>query len=760
MKSQTAKLRAQQQHSTGALQAAKTRRASDRRGLIVQVFIAIWILVIGARLVYLQVSDYDRLRGRAERQHQAEIELSPTRGVIYDRNDNELARSVEVKSLYAAPAEIQDANRTADRLSVLLDVDRDALYRRLTSDAVLVAVKRKLTDDEVSRVQALSLPGLRFLEEMKRFYVSGKAAAHILGFVDIDERGQGGLELAYDKLVRGQGGRLVMDVDALNKSYDHSLEKSVPGADIKLTVDILIQHYVEKALAEAIRRTNARAGTVVVVRPATGEILALANYPTFDPNKVSESKDMARRNYAVETTFEPGSIFKLVTYSGALEERLIRPDTLIDCGGGEIRIADRVIHDGHYGTLTASQALAKSSNVAAIKIGMRLGNERLARYIQAFGFGQRTGIELPAEARGLLRDASQWGPTTIGSIPMGHEVGVTAVQAVAAFATIANGGVYIAPHLVDRVTSSSGDLLEQHKSQSRRVVSEQTAAELKAMLEGVVVKGTGKRAQISGYRAAGKTGTAQKVDEVTKRYSKTRYVASFAGFAPVENPEVACIVSLDEPRGAYHGGDAAAPVFAQVVADTLQILGVQPENDLPSGLIADDLHVYDIPRSVIDGGREASEEETDARPALDVAADTNESKDASKQYGSVVVPDLMGKGIREAVALCAKRGLKVKASGEGVVSGQTPSPGALAGENTICIVRLSKQVKKKEKPQIAQADAPPARVVKATRVEKTARVVKAARVEKKEKPKPKTPPAKNATRARAKSPKGTTARTN
>jgi cell division protein FtsI/penicillin-binding protein 2 len=712
------------------------------------------------------VSDYDRLRGRAERQHQAEIELSPTRGVIYDRNRNELARSVEVKSLYAAPADIQDANRAADRLSALLDVDRDALYRRLTSDAVLVAVKRKLTDDEVSRVQALGLPGLRFLEEMKRFYLSGQAAAHVLGFVDFDERGQGGIELAYDKLVRGQGGRLVMDVDALNKSYDHSLEKSVPGADIQLTIDILIQHYVEKALAEAIRRTQARAGTVVVIRPATGEILALANYPTFDPNKVSQSKDAARRNYAVETTFEPGSIFKLVTYSGALEEKLIRPDTLIDCGGGEIRIADRVIHDGHYGTLTASQALAKSSNVAAIKIGMRLGNERLARYIQAFGFGQRTGIELPAEARGLLRDVKQWGPTTIGSIPMGHEVGVTAVQAVAAFATIANGGVYVAPHLVDSITSSSGDLLEQHKGLSRRVVSEQTAAELKAMLEGVVVKGTGKRAQVSGYRAAGKTGTAQKVDEVTRRYSKTRYVASFAGFAPVENPEVACIVSLDEPRGAYHGGDAAAPVFAQVVADTLQILGVQPENDPQSGLVADDLLVYDVPRSAIGGGQEASAEEADARPALDVAAETNESKDASKQYGSVVIPDLMGKGVREAVAMCAKRGLKVKASGEGVVTGQTPSPGALVGEETVCIVRLSKQVKKKELPQVAQADAPPARVekvarvAKVTRVAKVARVPKVARVEKKEKPKPKTRPAKNATRARAKSPKGATARTN
>ncbi|HJQ67578.1 MAG TPA: penicillin-binding protein [Blastocatellia bacterium] len=745
MKSHTAKLRATHQQNTGGLGLGRARKASPKRVIFIQVFIAAWILVIGAKLIYLQVGDHDRLRARAERQHQAEIELSPTRGVIYDRNGNELARSVEVKSLYASPAEIKDAAVTADRLSALLDVDREALYRRLTSDAVLVAVKRKLNDQEVARVQSLSLPGLRFLEEMKRFYVSGQAAAHVLGFVDIDERGMGGIELAYDKQVRGQGGRLVMDVDALNKSYDHSLEKSVPGADVQLTIDILIQHYAEKALADGIRRTGARAGTVVVVRPATGEILALANYPTFDPNKVGESKDAARRNYAVETSFEPGSIFKLVTYSAALEEGLIRPDTLIDCGGGQIKIADRIVHDHPYGTLTASQALAKSSNVAAIKLGMRLGNERFARYIHAFGFGQRTGIELPAEARGLLADVSRWGPTTIGSIPMGHEVGVTAVQGVAAFATIANGGVYIAPHLVSRVTSSSGDLLEQHKSEPRRVVSEDTASDLKAMLEGVVVKGTGKRAQISGYRAAGKTGTAQKVDEVTKRYSNTRYVASFAGFAPVNNPEVACLVSLDEPRGAYHGGDAAAPVFAQVVADTLQILGVPPEDDPGSGLKAADFHVFDIPRAVVAGGSPSSEEEADSRPALDVTA-TNESKDASKRYGSVVVPDLMGKGIREAVALCAKRGLILKASGEGVVAGQTPSPGALVSEDTVCVVRLSKQVlRKREKEEVAQVEARPARAEK----------------REKQKPQPaKGAPAKGATRPRLKLAKGTTARTN
>ncbi|HKG22242.1 MAG TPA: penicillin-binding protein 2, partial [Blastocatellia bacterium] len=409
---------------------SRNERVFDRRIAIIQALVFFWVMAIGVKLVYLQVNEHASLRARAERQQQFAIDLSPTRGVIYDRNGNEMARSGLVKSLYASPAEITGADKIADRLSKLLDVDREALLKRLTSSQVLVAVKRKLKPEEVARVEALAIPGLRFVNEMKRFYVSGATASHVLGFVDVDEHGQSGIELTYDKQIRGRGGRLLLDVDALKKSYDHEIEESVPGVNVTLTIDTLIQHYAEKALADAVRGGRARGGTVVVLKPATGEILALANYPTFDPNQVSESDENERRNRAVENAFEPGSIFKIVPYSAALEEGLIRPDSLIDCGGGQIRIADRVIHDRPYGTLTATQALAKSSNVAAIKIGMRLGNERLARYIEQFGFGKRTGLELPAESRGLTRPASLWGPTSIGSIPMGHEVGVTAVQAV------------------------------------------------------------------------------------------------------------------------------------------------------------------------------------------------------------------------------------------------------------------------------------------------------------------------------------------
>ena len=666
-----------------------------KRLAVVQVLLIIWMAAIGGKLVWLQVKQHDWLVARAGRQHQASIELSPTRGVIYDRNGNELARSVEAKSLYAAPAEIKDPDRAANELSELLAVDRDALYKRLTSAQVLVAVKRRLADREVAEVEKLGWQGLTFVNEMKRHYITGQSAAHVLGFVDTDERAGGGIELAYDKLVRGRGGNLLLDVDAFNKSYNHSVEESVPGANVTLTIDLVIQHHVEKALAEAVRASRARGGTVVIVRPATGEILALASYPTFDPNKVGDSTDTQRQNRAVETAFEPGSIFKMVTYSAAIEENLIRPDTRIDCGGGQIRIADRIIRDHPYGVLTAAQALAKSSNVAAIKVGMMLGNDRFARYIEKFGFGRRTGIELPAESRGLFRPASEWTPVTIGSIPMGHEIAVTAVQTAAAYACIANGGEWLKPHMVSKVTTAYGDVIDEHRPEKRQVVSQATAATLKAMLEGVVMQGTGKAAKLGGYRAAGKTGTAQKVDEKTGRYSNTRHVASFACFAPVENPEIACVVSIDEPVGAHHGGTVAAPVFARVVADALRVLGVAPEGD-PHSMLADDVHTYDLPDMVTDAVPPAPEGDEDLRPSIDIAAEPASDDPASNRFGSIVVPDLVGLGIREAVAMCASRGLKMKASGDGVVAIQNPSPGSLVARDATCRVKLSRDYSRKE----------------------------------------------------------------
>jgi cell division protein FtsI/penicillin-binding protein 2 len=652
-------------------------KPSDHRITIILALTLVWVLVIGGRLVQLQAFQRDKLRSRAGNQQQLVLEVSPTRGVIYDRNGHELARSGQVQTLYAAPSQISDRQSTATKLASLLNVSAETLLKRFAFDKTLVVVKRKLTEQEVAAVKELGLPGLSFVPEMKRYYVTGRTASHVVGFVDIDEHGLGGIELSLDSSIRGRGGRIFVEVDALGKPYSHRAEVIVPGADVTLTIDTVIQHQAEVALEQAVRAAGARNGMAVVIRPATGEVLALANYPDFDPNNPSSSAEDARSNRVVEAAYEPGSIFKLVTYSGALEEGLISPRSVIDCGAGSIVLYGRRVADGHAGTMTATRALELSSNVAAVKVGQSLGRNRLAQYIDLFGFGRRTGVELPAESRGIVREPRDWVPASIAAVPIGHEVGITALQAAAAFASIANGGEWVQPFVVSRVVGSGGILIEEHREDRRRIVSRQTAEELRAMLEGVVLRGTGQLAQVSGYRVAGKTGTAQKVEETTGLYSKTRYVASFAGFAPADNPEVACIVSIEEPRGAHTGRDIAAPVFARIVGGALEILGVPPDQDRRQ--IARGSSQGDLPSRVIVAeprDRDRSWELQRARTA--------------EGNLKVPVPRMVGLGVRDAAQLCAERGLKVKATGSGLVTTQSPPPGTLTQEGTVCYLTLSR----------------------------------------------------------------------
>ncbi|MEW6130885.1 MAG: penicillin-binding protein [Acidobacteriota bacterium] len=688
------------------LSATKT---SERRSKIVHSFLAFWLIAICARLVWLQVKDYNFLSARADRQQRISVAITPTRGKILDRNDTELACTSEVKSLYVNPSLVGDLKPVAARLGKILNKETDDIFKRLKSaDNALVVIKRNLNDTEVSQLEALNLNGLQFIPERKRFYLNGQTAAHILGFVDVDENGLSGIERFYDKQIRGQDGRLVINRDALKRSYSHNIEESIPGANIKLTIDAMVQHYAEIALAEGIRKSRAKGGTLVMMRPQTGEILAMASYPTFDPNKLASSDAEDRRNRAVETYFEPGSIFKIVPYAGALEEKLIRPDTRIYCGNGQITIAGRVIHDNNYGELSAAQALAKSSNVAAIKIGQQLGNERLAHYIDAFGFGKKTNVELPAESRGAIRDVKKWNATSIGSIPMGHEIGVTAVQAVAAFACIANGGVWVQPHLVQSITDASGAIISEPQIETRRVISQQTAETLKFMLEGVVLRGTARAAQLEGYSVAGKTGTAQKVGK-NGRYSNEKYVASFAGFAPVANPEIVCIVSIDEPLGEHHGGEVAAPIFARAISHALNVLGISPENDPAAKFVAGNYQTYDINQMSAGNvpvvaenttGEEISEPAPTKSPEMASNAEvvkteinkTNKDKPASRD--TIVVPDMRGRGLREAMAMASTRGLKIQASGEGLITSQSPPAGSYVSRAAICRVQLTKAADK------------------------------------------------------------------
>jgi cell division protein FtsI/penicillin-binding protein 2 len=682
-------------------------KAPKNRLKIVQILMAFWLIAISGRLVWLQVKEQPALSARADRQQQASIPLTPMRGAIYDRNGYELARSTEVKSLYAYPGQIADSNQAATRLADILAMERGEILKRLqATDKVFVAIKRKLSTKEAEQVEALNLPGLRFINEMKRSYLNGKTAAHVLGFVDIDENGMSGLERYFDEAIRGQNGKLTLKLDALKKPYGHEIQQSVPGSNFNLTIDATIQHYAEKALQEGVRQSNARGGTIVMIKPTTGEILALASYPTFDPNNLSNSSEVQKRNRAIEMAFEPGSIFKIVAYSAALEERLITPESKINCDGGVIMVNGHRIEDtGANGVLTATQALAKSSNVAAIKIGQMLGYERLARYIELFGFGRRTKVELPAESRGILRDVKGWAPT----IPIGYGIGVTAMQTAAAFSAIANGGTWIQPHLVKSTTSDHGEIISQFEGEVHQVIRPETAATVKSMLEGVVVRGTAKAAQMEGYSAAGKTGTAKKADG-KKGYQAGKYVASFAGFAPVINPEIVCVVSIDEPVGAYHGGDVAAPIFAQAVSHALQILGVRPENADESSFVAGNVKTFEVPHLVEEkpapgaAEKESPEAPTQiAESASKVSPDREgvskeiQAKTARQGSGEILVPDLSGRGIREAVALCASRGLKIQASGEGIVNGQSPPPGTYVAREAICRVRLGKPAQKKSR---------------------------------------------------------------
>jgi len=430
----------------------------------------------------------------------------------------------------------------------------------------------------------------------------------------------------------------------------------------------------------AVERTHAKSGSVIVLDPRNGEILALANAPSFDPNNVSASPADNRRNWALQNIYEPGSTFKIVAFSAAIERKLAKPEDKIDCQMGAITVAGRVIHDHkRFGVLTLAEALAKSSNIAAIKLGLRVGNESMYDFMTRFGFGSKTGIELPGETNGILRKVANWQPSSIGSIAMGQEVGVTPVQMAAAFGTLANDGIRIAPHLVREIRNSSGDIVYTANPEQRRVVSAETAIALRGMLEGVTLNGTAKKAQLDGYSAAGKTGTAQKIDPKTRTYSRTKFIGSFVGFAPVNNPQVVVIVVIDEPAGAYHGGDVAAPVFREIAEQILPGMGVMPDVETKSvpALIAQ----ANLNPEATAKAREEQARSEQERQATMPTVDSNSGRGGEVVYANatnraMLMPDLSGRSVRDVARTCAQLGLHVEGKGEGKVLRQSPAAGS------------------------------------------------------------------------------------
>ena len=659
---------------------------SPGRALFVAAFIGFWMLVVCARLVYLQFSQYNTLANRARQQQQNEIETGPQRGDLLDRQERQLARSVQTVSLFIDPngLDVPTLERNAQQIAQSLGLKQADLSRefRKAHDEKkrFVWIARRLDADKADKVVALKLPGVQTQLEPKRYYPNGSLAAHVLGYVGLDGKGLGGVEQYYNAKISGEPGQLFIEKDASGKAYEGYEIAAKPGQTVILTIDQTIQYQAEQALQAAVSQAHAKSGSAIVLDPRSGEILALANAPTFDPNRVSDAKPETRSNWALQNIYEPGSTFKVVAFSAALENKLARVDERIDCQMGAITVAGRLVHDHKpFGTLTLPEALAKSSNVAAIKLGIRVGDQTMYDYIRRFGFGSKTGIELPGETNGILRRVERWQPSSIGSIAIGQEVGVTPVQMVAAFGALANDGMRIAPHLIREVRDAGGNVVYRAQPEQRRVLSAETAIALRGMLEGVTLNGTAKKAQLDGYSAAGKTGTAQKIDPKTKAYSSTKFVGSFVGFAPVSNPQVVIIVVIDEPAGAYHGGDVAAPVFREIAEQVLPTLGIEPDIETKSApdLIAQQVNENPERAEKI---REEQAQSEEQRKATMPTVDSNGARGGEVVYANstrkaILMPDLRGRSVRDVARTCQQLGLQVEARGEGKVFKQNPSAG-------------------------------------------------------------------------------------
>lgn len=670
---------------------------SIRRTLFIAAFVVFWMLGISARLVYLQVSRHDSLVERAHKQQQEAIETSPERGPLLDRHDRELARTIDTTSVFVAPDEfnkddaqaLNEIDCTASQLSSILGLDQKNLATQIAESRKngrrFLWAARRIAPEQAHALEALELTGVHTRAEQKRFYPNGPLAANVLGFVGLDGNGLAGIEQVLNEKIVGEPGKLFIEKDSRGRAYESTEVPGRPGQTVVLTIDQSIQYQAEAALTSAIAESNAKSGTAIVLDPHTGEILALANAPTFDPNDVAAATPTARANWALQNIYEPGSTFKVVAFSAAIEKGLAKPTDHIDCQMGSITVAKRVIHDHHpFGDLTLSEALAKSSNVAAIKLGLRVGDQTMYDYIKRFGFGTRTGIELPGETAGLVHPVNRWQPSSIGSVAIGQEIGVTPLQMAAAFGALANDGVRVAPHLIREIRNASGATAFRPNPEQRRVISAETASALRGMLEGVTLNGTAKKAQLDGYSAAGKTGTAQKIDPQTRTYSKTKYVASFVGFAPVNNPAVVIIVVIDEPGGAYHGGDVAAPVFRQIAEQILPEMGVMPDTDFKNSneLVA---RVTQTPEQLSDlreaqkvREEEARSEESRASTLPRVAARDNRGGEivyAVATSKAILMPDLRGRSVRDVARTCAQLGMQLEAHGEGRVIGQNPAAG-------------------------------------------------------------------------------------
>jgi cell division protein FtsI (penicillin-binding protein 3) len=674
-----------------------------------------WMVAVFGRLSYLQLFRHGEYLARAQRQQQRTVEITPKRGTIFDRNRKPLAMSIPVDSAFGVPSEIVDEHLAARLLSGVVGKPQEELEARFESSRSFVWIARKLPPEKAEAITALNLKGIYLQKENQRFYPKRDLAAHVLGFVDLDEKGLGGIEYELDNEIRGESGKIVVMEDARKRWFDGSQAKLEAGADVFLTLDEKIQYLAQRELDQAIAQTHAIAGTAVVMNPNTGEILALANWPTFNPNRASDAKAEARMDRAVSALYEPGSTFKLITLAAAFNEGITRPSEVFDCENGSVLVAGHRIHDHkRFGLLNVSQILAQSSDVGAIKIALRLQAPRFYDYIRAFGFGTPTGVDLPGESKGLLRPLENWGSFSIGSISMGQEIGVTPVQLISAVSAIANGGLLYKPHVVAQLQRAGHalqveDVLEP--MEPKRVIRPETAATLRRLMEGVVLEGTGPKARLDGWTSAGKTGSAQKIDPSTGRYSRTQFIASFTGFAPINNPAVTILVSLDSPVGQHEGGEVAAPVFKRIAEQVLTYLDVPRDVPLNPKLIqaAYKKHASEDASALEDFSTVDFSGQPDPLPvASQMMKPIGQAPSTSRKVpltvavdegGEVELPDFSGKTMREVADISLRLGLDPVLVGSNLALNQSPAAGVKVRRGAKITVQFGTPPEKNSKPR-------------------------------------------------------------
>jgi cell division protein FtsI (penicillin-binding protein 3) len=713
--------------------------AKNSRLYLLGAMLAFWCVLICGRLVYLQVFCYGKFVKQADHQQQRAIPLDAKRGTIFDRAGHELAMSVMVDSAFAVPSEVKDLPTAVSLVSRITGDDANVVLADCRAHKTFCWVARKADDETIERIRSLNLQGIHFQKEPKRFYPARDLAAQVLGSVGMEDAGQSGIEHEFDEQLRGRAGKEFISVDARKKWFSDVETQPEPGNNLVLTIDKNIQYIAEKELDQAIHDTQAIAGTVIVENPHTGEVLALANRPTFNPNSRKQITPGALTDRAVSYAYEPGSTFKLVTISAALEEKLTNPDEVFDCQMGSIVYNGRRIHDSKpHGLLPVWGVLAESSDVGSIKIALRLGDERFYKYIRAFGFGQQTGIELPGETRGMTKPPSRWSKVSIAAISMGQEIGISPIQLAGLVSTFANDGVYVAPRIVEGTAPPQAGVqnVAFHPVEGRRVISSFTAAEMRSMMQKVVLEGTGRKASLEGYSSAGKTGTAQKVDPTTGAYSKTKYIGTFAGFAPVNNPQIVVEVILDSAVGLHQGGQVSAPVFKRITQQVLEYMHVPhdlplapqhqllmaktKEKDLEEGTPdhpgepleadagdsaavakpakAEPVQAKAAPPTTEDGdgrvvqaaireremaapaagGQSAAQKSDsgDSEPASQTGAPVHGTVVLDVEQGGIEVPSFAGKTVRAAIEAAQDAGLEIDAVGSGLARQQAPAAGS------------------------------------------------------------------------------------